>query len=561
MRSPSSPHMPLAPRLVALLFGAMLVLGTGCALLAPPVLLEDDEERDQGAPSQEEMGPRDADPDLPLVLDMPRDLDPSPDLDEGTRDTPDLIDIADDLDSDTLDASPDLEDLAPSTGEWHRADDSRPLHILFLGDELISPGPIPTLVQQLATAAAWPTPTVVHVSQTALTLADHRLRSDSLREIARGDWDVVVLQDDTERLTMSAGTPLRFEEDATSLYDLVRTQNPEARVLLFEPWAHAPDHAIYISTFSDTAQMQAEISATLLDARDQYIPTNATQATAPQNPDIAPIGSAWSHYLARPDALTLHEADGLLPNLYGQWLSALVLYGTIYERRVTHLPLPLEAGWYRTQQLIESADAALDTSLAAGGPDGVPFPDARPPELDRGDQVRCDFGKSARSPAPWQNIGHESMNDIPITDAQGDALRLLLDVASFQGLQDGGAATNTLGYPLSASKDTIWFGPVNAATTKAFGKVVFKGLDPQHTYSLTLFASRTEDDMGNGRVTRYEIDGQMQSLDVVDNTDRQVIFTGLHADAYGLLELVVRVDPTTTSRYGYLGVAILERTD
>ncbi len=82
---------------------------------------------------------------------------------------------------------------------------------------------------------------------------------------------------------------------------------------------------------------------------------------------------------------------------------------------------------------------------------------------------------------------------------------------------------------------------------------------PPGTYRVVLFASRTGDDSGIGRLTRYTIDGAEQDLEVSDNTSNRVTFSGVSPDADGNLEIAVEVSPDGTGRFGYIGVAIVTR--
>jgi hypothetical protein len=429
------------------------------------------------------------------------------------------------------------------------ADDA--LSLLFIGNSFTHQGPIPDLVSNLATDTGWATPNTQYVAPGGVTLGFHSTNPDTLNAIDLGGWDFVILQDYSTRPTDNAGDPLGFKTDATFLYDRVKTSSPDAQVLLYETWARHPDHAIYPVTFTDPAQMQAQLRLHYNDAADNYIPTNST-ALVKTDVTVAHVGDAWESYLDDGGTIRLHGTDDYHAGTNGQYLNALVLYSMIYGRSVDGL----------TSLNIAPADAAVLQGYAdattgkttPGGPGGT-----LPDPLDPGATILIDFGsETVTSSGTWNNMTN-SISGTAINLIDDTGVVTAVDAAvtdGFVGVNSQGIAGNTLGYPGTASSDTFWTGSFNshADALNYPAQVTLSGLGPDSEYDITLFAARTGDDSGNGRLTRYTVAGQWQDLEVSDNTDTHIVFESVSPQPDGSLTIDVIASEAGTSRFGYLGL-------
>ena len=186
-----------------------------------------------------------------------------------------------------------------------------------------------------------------------------------------------------------------------------------------------------------------------------------------------------------------------------------------------------------------------------------------PNDFEVGRTVAVDFGHSGGvSPSPWNNI----------TSVNGSAGNVLDDLAvnttvslsitdSFNGTNQGGLAANDMGFPSTVSEDNFWLGSFDghAAALLESATVVISGLDAAATYDLELVASRSGNDGGLGRLTRYSINGNHQDLEASDNTANSVNFTGLTGSQQ--IELHINVSPDGTGRFAYLSALVLSRVD
>ncbi len=429
------------------------------------------------------------------------------------------------------------------------ADD--PLNLLFVGNSFTAGGPIAHLVRDLATDAGWATPNVQYVAPGGQSLGFHLTNPDTLNAIDAGNWDFVVLQEFSTGPTDNAGDPAAFKSNATALYDRVKLGSPDAQVVLYETWAREANHSLYPGTFANPAEMQAQLRTHYNDAADNYIPANATAAVT-TDVSVAPVGDAWENYLNSGGTIRLHANDDYHAGPNGQYLSSSVLYSTIYGRSVAGrgglLASPADAAVLQT-----FADATTGMTIP-GGPDGVELG-----PLKAGESLFIDFGGDTRTtPGNWNNFtafltGSSLVNVIDDSGATTTIDVTLTD--GFSGVNSAGNATNTLGYPTTATSDSFYTGSFDGHTAALENRaqVTFSGLDPALDYDLALFSSRTGTDGGIGRLSRYTVDGQVIESDVSDNTSNELVFSGVSPALDGTLTLDVEVSPNGTGRFAYLG--------
>ncbi|MEZ4447347.1 MAG: hypothetical protein R3B72_50190 [Polyangiaceae bacterium] len=436
---------------------------------------------------------------------------------------------------------------------WTGVPLDRPLRLLFVGNSFTHQGPVPHLVRDIASSVGWPTPDVDYSAPGGETLGGHRQSNITLGLVDAGSWDFVVLQDHSLRATDNAGDLAAFKADATWFYDRIKDTSAEAQVLLYETWARHPDHPIYPGTFATPMEMQTQIRFHYGDAASVVIPTTATFQPS-TDVDVAPVGDAWENHLAEPDPLRLHATDDYHGGPLGQYLNALVLYSTIYGVVATGVS-PLGVDPADAARLQATADATTGITQA---PPAFPTP-----PFAVGQSLQIDFGTAATSEVGWNVVGACGVGTFAdLLDATGAQTGVDLSIPdAFTGSNESGLPNNGLGYPGTVSSDVCWVGSFDShqAALLESATVRIDDLAPG-TYEVTLFASRSGDDGGLGRLTRFSLGGQTMDLEASDNQSSVATFAAAEPDSAGSLTLGVAVSPAGAARFGYLGALVLTKT-
>lgn len=144
------------------------------------------------------------------------------------------------------------------------------------------------------------------ISPGGYTLQNHWEDANTLQTIRTGDWDVVILQEQSQ-------TPVTdykaFAEYTQKLNEEIKASGAET--ILFMTWER-PDSIQYGVTTSQLAN-------------------NYTFLGQQLGIKVAPVGLAFANALQERPTLVLYSEDGH-PTLQGTYLAAAVFYGIIYDQ-------------------------------------------------------------------------------------------------------------------------------------------------------------------------------------------------------------------------------------
>ena len=197
------------------------------------------------------------------------------------------------------------------------------IRVLFLGNSFTYVNNLPLTVSQVAKANG---DTVIYDSSTpgGYTFYDHSIDTNSLRKIAQGGWDYVVLQDQSEEPSFP---PSQVQTDvypyATLLDSLIHAADSCTETVFYLTWGHQngdpPNCAGYpqICTYSG---MQDRL-------------TQSYMAMAQMNHSIvSPVGEAWRVIFDQPHPYDMYQTDSIHPTIYGTYLAANVFYQILFQK-------------------------------------------------------------------------------------------------------------------------------------------------------------------------------------------------------------------------------------
>jgi len=160
------------------------------------------------------------------------------------------------------------------------------------------------IAQQLKNLA--PSENIVSAAPGGYRLENH-WNDENTRQMIRDDkWKYVVLQEQSQTPVFD---PARFREFAGALDQEIKSGG--AKTILFMTWER-PDSIEYGVTTANLAAAYELVGADL-------------------GAKVAPVGLAFARSLSTRPELDLYSQDGH-PTLYGTYLAACVLYGTIFEQ-------------------------------------------------------------------------------------------------------------------------------------------------------------------------------------------------------------------------------------
>ncbi len=197
-----------------------------------------------------------------------------------------------------------------------------PKRVLFIGNSYTH-GFVRVLSEMLRTSA--PGTVIEAITPGGYTLAQHL--ENTTGRIKSGNWDVVVLQEQSLVSTLAGPDQDRFFSAVRELCAMVREQG--ARPVLYETWGRRDGHGETAKVNPDYETMQRNLTAAYRKAGSE------------NNADVVPVGSVWSVVRNKHPELgrELYEKDGSHPSRKGQWLIACIYMKYLFDTDPDSVPL------------------------------------------------------------------------------------------------------------------------------------------------------------------------------------------------------------------------------
>lgn len=187
------------------------------------------------------------------------------------------------------------------------------LRVLFIGNSHTFVHDVPGMLQRLGEANNTPI-WVEELTIGGATLDQHLRIPATEATIRNGPWDFVILQ---EQSLLPALQPDFYLQSLNTLASTVH--NTGATPVIYATWARNTDDTYF------ARQQYFATPKKLQESLDHSFAKAAHQSKAL----IAPVGTAWHHYLDQNPDKTLHEPDGNHANPAGAYLAACVFYRTL----------------------------------------------------------------------------------------------------------------------------------------------------------------------------------------------------------------------------------------
>ena len=196
-------------------------------------------------------------------------------------------------------------------------------NVLFLGNSYTASNSLPQLTANIALSL---NDTLNWDSNTpgGYTFQQHSTNSTSLSKIATGNWDYVVLQEQSQ---IPSFPPSQVANDcypfAAILIDSIKSANSCVEPLFFMTWGRENGDQSNCANYPPLCTydgMQARL-------RESYI-----QMSLDNQCSVSPVGAAWKYVRDQHPSIGLYSSDGSHPSIYGSYLAACVHYSSLFKK-------------------------------------------------------------------------------------------------------------------------------------------------------------------------------------------------------------------------------------
>lgn len=217
---------------------------------------------------------------------------------------------------------------------WVNAQSSK---VLFIGNSYTSVNNLPDLVSQIYTTAG---ETFDHTMSAPGGCTFQQHCSASLPYIQQGDWDYVVLQEQSQLPSFPIGQFMQESYPyAQELCSLIRQYNPDAKIVFYMTWGRKN---------GDSQNGQYYPPLNTYEGMDSLLYCRYMMMAEDNEACVSPVGAAWHYIRDHHPEVELYQSDGSHPSYFGSYTAACCFYTTFTGRN------PLDISWNGT----------LDASLA-----------------------------------------------------------------------------------------------------------------------------------------------------------------------------------------------------
>jgi PKD repeat protein len=204
------------------------------------------------------------------------------------------------------------------------------LSVLFIGNSYTSYNNLPQLVQSLSTSAG-KTLNIDSSIPGGYLMSSHLNDATTFAKISQGNWDYVVLQEQSQIPTIDFYRDNDMYPAMTDLKALIEQYNPCAKIITYMTWGRRyggqqcdPSGTYCSPVFANFNQMQNSLTSAYLEISEQL------------NVQCAPVGVVWQNILNN-STNVLHSGDNSHPNIDGSYVAACTIFSSIWKQGASGL--------------------------------------------------------------------------------------------------------------------------------------------------------------------------------------------------------------------------------
>lgn len=197
------------------------------------------------------------------------------------------------------------------------------ISVLFLGNSFTAVNNLPDVLTQAAKSVG---DTVIADANTpgGYTLEDHTLSGTSTGKIALGNWNYVVLQEQSQKPAFpDAQVAVEVYPFARQLDSLVHLSNKCGRSVFYETWGYKDGDPTNCPTFPPICTYIG---------MDSLLTLRYNQMAKDNKALLAPVGEVFKELRLKYPTINLYSVDGMHPSEAGTYAAAITFYTILFAK-------------------------------------------------------------------------------------------------------------------------------------------------------------------------------------------------------------------------------------
>lgn len=197
------------------------------------------------------------------------------------------------------------------------------LKVLFIGNSFTEANLMPMLVRNIATNVGdtlivdWSTPG-------GMTFEDHAKDLGTYGKISVGDWNYVVLQEQSQKPALSdADVAANVFPYAADLDSIIHEKNKCARSVFFQTWGYKLGDAVNCPSYPPVCTYEG---------MDSLLERRYRQMAMDNDGIISPVGMVFTKIKDGMPSLELYSPDGMHPSEAGSYAAAVTFYTILFGK-------------------------------------------------------------------------------------------------------------------------------------------------------------------------------------------------------------------------------------
>lgn len=198
--------------------------------------------------------------------------------------------------------------------------------VLFLGNSYTAVNDLPGMLASMANSMG---DTLVYGRNTpgGYTLQDHFANGLTRNKIREGNWDYLILQEQSQRPSLWDAEVNGFVfPNARKLDSMFDAHNPCGQTLFFMTWGRRSGDASFCPSWPPVCTYQG---------MDSMLNLRYRQMADQNQAEISPVGAVWNYIRNQYPTINLYNGDGSHPALAGTYAAACCFYTALFRKDPT----------------------------------------------------------------------------------------------------------------------------------------------------------------------------------------------------------------------------------